>query len=107
MNDDELNEMLARTDEEVAAFREMDMKRERDALEAWRAAGNRGRPPAGLMQLEELPDCYRNDEPFKVDLLEEEAEGRGQRSRKIISYSDGLNDDEWAMVRCFLACPQI
>ena len=44
----------------------MDIQRERDALEAWRAAGHRGKPPQNLMQFDELPECYQNDEPFEV-----------------------------------------
>ncbi|KAG1765996.1 SNF2 family N-terminal domain-containing protein [Suillus placidus] len=55
--------MLARNDEEVEIFRKMDLQRERDGLDAWRAVGNRGKPPLPLMQLEELPECYQTDEP--------------------------------------------
>lgn len=98
MNDEELNEMIARHEPEVAIFREMDLQRERDTLEAWRAAGNRGKPPQPLMQLEELPECYQNDEPFEVKEVDESMEGRGQRRRNIVSYNDGLSDDAWAMV---------
>ncbi|KAJ3514926.1 hypothetical protein NLJ89_g2080 [Agrocybe chaxingu] len=97
MNDDELNELIARQDNEVAIFREMDIKRERDALENWRAAGNRGKPPQPLMQLEELPECYQTDEPFDVKEVEDIVEGRGQRRRNVVSYNDGLDDDAWAM----------
>ena len=71
MNDDEFNEMLARSDDEAETFRVMDTARERDALETWRAAGNRGRPPLPLMQLEELPECYQTDEPFEVREMDE------------------------------------
>jgi len=99
MNDDELNELIARSEEEGALFRELDLKRERDILENWRTAGNRGRPPPPLMQLEELPECYRTDEPFDTKEAEELPEGRGQRRRNIVSYNDGLSDDAWAMVR--------
>jgi hypothetical protein len=38
MNDDELNELIACHDYETAIFRDIDFKRERDALEAWRQA---------------------------------------------------------------------
>ncbi|OBZ79208.1 Chromatin structure-remodeling complex subunit snf21 [Grifola frondosa] len=65
MNDDEINEIISRSDEESALFREVDIQRERDALEAWRKANNRGKPPPPLMQLEELPEFYRTDEPFE------------------------------------------
>jgi ATP-dependent helicase STH1/SNF2 len=98
MNDDELNALISRTEEEVDIYHEMDVKRERDALEAWRNAGNRGKPPLPLIQLDELPECYQTDEPFDVKDEEEVLEGRGQRRRNIVSYNDGLSDDAWAMV---------
>lgn len=97
MNDDELNEMLSRNDEEAVLFRAMDVAREREAAEHWRAAGNRGRPPAQLMQLEELPECYQTDEPFEPKEIDEVIEGRGQRRRNVVNYNDGLSDEQWAM----------
>ena len=100
MNDDELNELLARSEEEARVFREIDVKRERDAIENWRNSGQKGKPPPPLMQLEELPECYKTDEPFLAqDGLEDLMEGRGQRKRNVVSYNDGLDDDTWAMVR--------
>lgn len=100
MNDDELNELLARTDDESRIFRELDLKRERDQLENWRSIGNKGKPPPPLMQLEELPECYQTDEPFITNdgLDDLTIEGRGQRKRNVVSYNDGLDDDTWAMV---------
>ncbi|KAG1718560.1 P-loop containing nucleoside triphosphate hydrolase protein [Suillus lakei] len=71
MNDDELNETLARNDGEVEIFCKMDLQRERDALDAWRAVGNR-----------EIDDAI---------------EGRGQRRRNVVNYNDGLSDEQWAM----------
>lgn len=100
MNDDELNELIARHKSEVAIFREMDIQREKDALESWRARGKRGNPPLPLMQFEELPECYQTDEPFDIKDVEDLVEGRGQRRRNIVSYNDGLSDDAWAIV-CF------
>ena len=101
MNDDELNELIARHKSEVAIFHEMDIQREKDALESWRARGKRGNPPPPLMQFEELPECYQTDEPFDIKDVEDLVEGRGQRRRNIVSYNDGLSDDAWAMV-CIL-----
>ena len=49
MNDDEINEIIARSDEEQVIFHEIDLQRERDTLENWRRAGNRGKPPPPLM----------------------------------------------------------
>ncbi|KAI0271595.1 SNF2 family N-terminal domain-containing protein [Gloeopeniophorella convolvens] len=97
MNDDEINEIIARSDEESRLFAEMDMQRDRDAVASWKAAGNRGKPPPGLISLEELPDCYRTDEPFEVKDELDEVEGRGHRRRAVINYNDGLSDDQWAM----------
>ncbi|KAF7437300.1 hypothetical protein PC9H_004139 [Pleurotus ostreatus] len=97
MNDDELNLIISRSDEEAQLYREMDNQREREALENWRAQGNRGKPPPPLIQLEELPECYQTEEPFEVKEIEELAEGRGQRRRNVVSYNDGLDDDTWAM----------
>ncbi|KAI0693670.1 SNF2 family N-terminal domain-containing protein [Cytidiella melzeri] len=97
MNDEEMNEIIARSEEEAIAFRDLDIKRERDAAEAWKAAGNRGKPPPPLMQLEELPECYRIEEPFGSKDEFDEIEGRGQRRRTVVNYNDGLSDDQWAM----------
>lgn len=98
MGDEEINEIISRSDDEERIFREIDIQREREAAEAWKAAGNRGKPPLPLIQLEELPDCYRIDEPFENKDELEEMEGRGHRRRTVVNYNDGLSDDQWAMV---------
>ncbi|KAI0735883.1 SNF2 family N-terminal domain-containing protein [Earliella scabrosa] len=97
MNDDEINEIISRSEEESVIFHEIDMQREREALENWRRAGNRGKPPPPLMQLEELPECYRTDEPFGNENELDELEGRGHRRRTVVNYNDGLSDDQWAL----------
>ncbi|KAH8822409.1 SNF2-family ATP dependent chromatin remodeling factor snf21 [Flagelloscypha sp. PMI_526] len=75
-----------------------ELLREQNAAQRWYAAGNSGPPPAPLIQLDELPECYRSDEPFGNlnDPVDVEIEGRGQRKRTTVSYTDGLDDDEWA-----------
>lgn len=99
MNDEEINEIIARNDKEMEVFRDMDIRRLRDVKTAWQLSGNHGPPPQPLIQLEELPECYRNDEYFETAALEaEELEGRGHRRRNVVSYNDGLDDDAWAMV---------
>jgi ATP-dependent helicase STH1/SNF2 len=98
MNDDEINEIIARSEEETRLYRDMDIQRERETAEAWKAAGKRGKPPPLLMQLEELPECYRTDAPFEQKDEDEGPEGRGARRRTTINYNDGLTDDQWAMV---------
>ena len=98
MNDEEINEIIARSDEESVIFREIDLQRDRDAVDKWKAAGNRGKPPPSLIQIEELPECYRVDEPFQSKEDLEELEGRGHRRRTVVNYNDGLSDDQWALV---------
>ena len=94
MDDDEINEVLAPSDQEVEIFKDMDIKRIRDRKNAWQLAGRHGPPPQPLIQLEELPECYRNDDYFEaVALQEEELEGRGHCKRNVVSYNDGLSDD--------------
>lgn len=90
--------LLARTEHEGAVFREVDARRERDVEERWHAQGNRGKPPPPLMQVEELPDCYQTDEPFAAKEEEDLLEGRGQRRRAVVNYTDNLDDDTWAKV---------
>lgn len=101
MNDEELNEIIARDEGELEIFRQMDMNREREVLEKWRMTGHRGRPLPSLIQLEELPECYQTDEPFEVKDIDDALEGRGQRRRNIVNYNDGLSDEQWIMVRTF------
>ncbi|KIY64503.1 SNF2-family ATP dependent chromatin remodeling factor snf21 [Cylindrobasidium torrendii FP15055 ss-10] len=96
MNDEELNGLLARSEEEAAVFREYDANRERELAESWRNAGHRGKPPPPLMAVEELPELYRSDEPFAPPTEEEIVEGRGARKRNVVNYTDNLDDDTWA-----------
>lgn len=107
MNDDEINEIIARDDKEIEIFKDMDIQRLRDQKNAWQLAGRHGPPPQPLIQLEELPECYRNDDFFEVSTLDEEMEGRGHRRRNIVTYNDGLSDDAWAMVCPLLLCLSI
>ncbi|KAA1468433.1 hypothetical protein DENSPDRAFT_833719 [Dentipellis sp. KUC8613] len=97
MNDEEINEIIARSEDERQVFTNMDLQRERDMAASWKAAGNRGKPPPNLIQLEELPECYRVDEYFDVKDDIDEMEGRGHRRRTVVNYNDGLSDDQWAM----------
>jgi hypothetical protein len=40
----------------------------------------------------------QNDEPFEVKEVDESMEGRGQRRRNVVSYNNGLSDEQWAIV---------
>lgn len=93
MTDEELNMLLARSDEEVTIFRELDVQREVEAERRWRERGNVGPRPPPLMAVEELPEIYQRDEPFVPKEDEEvKLEGRGQRKRNTVNYNDGIDD---------------
>jgi ATP-dependent helicase STH1/SNF2 len=99
LNDDEINEIIARSDDEVRIFREMDVERERAADEAWRAKGNRGPRPASLIQVEELPSYWQTEDVYESAQEEDRFEGRGARKRQQVNYSEGLTDEQLAQVR--------
>ncbi|KAF9874137.1 hypothetical protein CkaCkLH20_08509 [Colletotrichum karsti] len=93
MDDEELNLLLARSDDEVTVFQKLDDERKRDPIY--------GEPPVGkakprLMAEEELPDIYLGD----GNPVEEEVEtslGRGARERTKVRYDDGLTEEQWLM----------
>ncbi len=90
-DEETLNQILARGDEELVTFARMDEERAAsDAIELG------GRPR--LMPLEELPRTYRAEvkkasQETKVDDFET---GPGKRARKEVNYSDDrMTDDQW------------
>ncbi|TPX66244.1 hypothetical protein SpCBS45565_g04602 [Spizellomyces sp. 'palustris'] len=93
LDDTDLNEIIARTEDELELFNKMDADRKAAELQSWRAAGNRGDPPPRLMQDSELPSVYVQEEELPT---EQEIElGRGARARKEVRYDDGLNEDQF------------
>ncbi|PFH60670.1 hypothetical protein XA68_10582 [Ophiocordyceps unilateralis] len=94
MEDEELNMMLARNDNELVVFQKMDEQRQRDPLYG-SAAGARAKPR--LMGEEELPDIYLNEgNPVEED-NDEVILGRGARERTKVRYDDGLTEEQWLM----------
>ncbi|KAK9767946.1 ATP-dependent DNA helicase Snf21 [Basidiobolus ranarum] len=97
LNDDDLNEIIARSDEELAIFKQMDKDRELEAEKAWKRSGGRGKKPERLIQEHELPDIYMRD--HEEDLRKQEEDdghrGRGHRSKGEIHYDDGLTEEQW------------
>nr|5HZR_A Chain A, SNF2-family ATP dependent chromatin remodeling factor like protein [Thermothelomyces thermophilus ATCC 42464] len=93
MDDDELNMILARNEEELAIFQKLDEERSRDPIYGT-APGCQGVPR--LMTEDELPDIYLNE----GNPVEEEVEmalGRGARERTKVKYDDGLTEEQWLM----------
>ena len=97
LDDDELNEVLARSDDELAIFNQMDKELSVESKRRWQAAGRDGVPPPRLIQTEELPKIYLEDlnEIYNRDRKDETYYGRGARNKKDIKYDDGLTEEQW------------
>lgn len=100
MNDDELNEVLARDEEELAIFRRLDDERESKDIMDWQGLGkNSPWNKSRLMVESELPPVYLVD--VNQVLEQERAEsdavllGRGSRERKSIHYDEVLSEEQW------------
>jgi hypothetical protein len=97
-DDAELNEVLARTEEEAVIFTQMDEERRRTDKELW---GRFGRPvPERLITEAELPDLYRLEhvpEAPRGDVIED-SEGGRRRNKPPVYYDDGLREEEFLAV---------
>ncbi|KAL8815489.1 MAG: hypothetical protein Q9223_005370 [Gallowayella weberi] len=90
MDDDDLNQIMARTEDELNLFQKMDEERLQDP------DYGPGRPLPRLMAEDELPQIYlREDNPAPEEV--EEYAGRGARERTRVKYDDGLTEEQWAM----------
>lgn len=90
MDDDDLNQIMARTDDELVLFQKMDEERAKDP------DYGPGRPLPRLMAEDELPHIYLNENNPVPEEVEEYA-GRGARERTRVKYDDGLTEEQWAM----------
>lgn len=91
MDDEYLNGIMARSDNELIVFQKIDEERARES--------NYGpdRKLPRLMAENELPDIYlQEDNPVTEEV--EEVAGRGARERTRVKYDDGLTEEQWCMV---------
>jgi ATP-dependent helicase STH1/SNF2 len=98
LDDDELNELLARGDNELETFARMDKERVERQSRDWKEAGNKTPLPPPLMQESELPPFYRRDigqEMAEAAVAADEDIGRGRRAKTDVKYTDGLTDDQF------------
>ncbi|KEZ46904.1 SNF2-family ATP dependent chromatin remodeling factor snf21 [Scedosporium apiospermum] len=93
MDDEELNMILARSDNELTVFQKIDEERAKDPVYG-SAPGCKSKPR--LMTEEELPDIYLG-EGNPVQEEEEVVLGRGARERTKVKYDDGLTEEQWLM----------
>ena len=90
MDDDELNLIMARSDDELIQFQKIDQERAKDPQYG------PGRKLPRLMGESELPDIYlQEDNPVPEEI--EEIAGRGARERTRVKYDDGLTEEQWLM----------
>ena len=90
MDDDWLNEIMARSPDELTLFQQLDAERARDP-----DYGPDKKLPR-LMAEDELPDIYlQEDNPVTEEI--EEIAGRGARERTRVKYDDGLTEEQWLM----------
>lgn len=91
-DDETVNQMIARHEEEFDLFMRMDLDRRRED------ARNPKRKPR-LMEEDELPNWILKDDAEVERLTCEEEEekmfGRGSRQRKEVDYSDSLTEKQW------------
>ncbi|KAL1626654.1 transcriptional regulator [Diplodia seriata] len=88
MDDEDLNMIMMRSDNELVVFREIDEARANDD----RYGPDRKIPR--LFSEQELPDIYVNDDTAIVEEVEE-TYGRGARERRSVKYDDGLTEEQW------------
>jgi ATP-dependent helicase STH1/SNF2 len=93
MDDEELNMLLARNEDELVVFLKIDEERFRDPI--YGGAPGSKRVPR-LMAESELPDIYLNEGNPEPD-EQEETLGRGARERTRVKYDDGLTEEQWLM----------
>ena len=90
MDDDDLNDIMARSDEELATFQRIDKARQSEPY-------GPGHKLPRLMCEEELPEIYMAEDNPVTEEVELEVAGRGARERKTTKYDDGLTEEQWLM----------
>lgn len=90
MDDDDLNDIMARSEDELGLFQRIDQQRHSHDKYG------PGHDCPRLMAESELPDIYlAEDNPVPEEV--EEIAGRGARERKTMKYDDGLTEEQWLL----------
>ncbi|XP_059142940.1 transcription activator BRG1-like isoform X3 [Physella acuta] len=91
-DDETINQMIARTEDEFELYQRMDIERRR-------AEAREGNRKPRLMEESELPMwIVKDDKEVERLTMEDEDEklfGRGNRARKEVDYSDSLTEKQW------------
>ncbi|SCU84670.1 LAMI_0C08416g1_1 [Lachancea mirantina] len=92
LDDEDLNDILARNDDELQMFNEMDRQRAAAEVQDAKARGL-SRPLPRLIQTNELPEVLTED---ITDHLQTEPIAAGRiRERRKVYYDDGLTEEQW------------
>lgn len=95
LGDDEINDLLARGDEEVEIFTRMDLERKTQEEQAWIMSGRSLPAPERLITDSELPEVYHIEhviEPEVSAILDT------RRTKGVVRYDDGLTEEQWTAV---------
>ncbi|KAK6349608.1 hypothetical protein TWF696_005892 [Orbilia brochopaga] len=88
LDDDELNEVIARNDDELEMFRRFDKEREENS------PYGEGKSLPRLMDDAELPAVYLQED-IGQEVEDIVPTGRGARERTQVKYDDGLTEEQW------------
>ncbi|GAB0497514.1 hypothetical protein MMPV_008849 [Pyropia vietnamensis] len=103
-DDEDINRLLCRTEEEFALFQKMDADDLVERSMAATAAVDAGKSPASTTRLmrdeNELPEWVMAPDAARKSVSElddqfMQSHGRGRRKRKPVVYSDGVTEREW------------
>lgn len=64
LTDADVNRLLSCCEEDILTFQDIDARREAAEEEEWHTAGQRGRKLSRIMQYDELPDVYKQQNPL-------------------------------------------
>lgn len=92
LDDEELNDILARSEEEKALFNEIDTKR---LIEEKINARENGGYTSRVITKEELPAVFTEDIAHHFE--KNNAEVSKMREKKKVKYDDGLTEEQWLM----------
>jgi ATP-dependent helicase STH1/SNF2 len=90
---DEMNEILARSEEEANLFHQIDKDIARENEQRAAAGGY----TTDLITVEELPEIYRSDQAPRL-VQEVQAVGRGHRKRNNVVYEENLTELDFIKV---------
>ena len=88
MDDEDLNLIMMRTEDELEVFQKIDEDRNKNSKYG------PGRKLQRLLGESELPEIYMSEDNPIVDEIEE-TYGRGARERTRVRYDDGLTEEQW------------